>query len=153
MIKKKLKSILQKTYSIVLTADIWTSIATEAYLSITCHFLGKVWEMKSHSLRTMPLNERQAADNIAEWIVEVITQFEIPPEKIKAVSNDNGANVVATMKILSEKHGWHTVCCADHTLNLVVQSALKSHQTISKCVVAARCLVEHLKRVSWHLPN
>uniref|UniRef100_UPI003AAD97D9 E3 SUMO-protein ligase ZBED1-like n=1 Tax=Centroberyx gerrardi TaxID=166262 RepID=UPI003AAD97D9 len=145
-IKGKLKNTLKETDSITLTTDIWTSVATEAYLGVTCHFLGEDWEMESHSLTTMSLEERHTAANIAEWLEDVIAKFDIPPEKIKAVVHDNGANVVAAVKILAEKHGWASVRCAGHTLNLVVQSALKNHQAISKCVAAARCLVEHFKK-------
>nr|XP_054592898.1 E3 SUMO-protein ligase ZBED1-like [Nothobranchius furzeri] len=36
--------------------------------------------------------------------------------------------------------------CAGHTLNLVVQNTLKSQQAISRCVGAARTLVEHFKK-------
>lgn len=32
-------------------------------------------------------------------------KFDIPPQKEKAVVHDNGANVVAAVKILVEKHG------------------------------------------------
>ncbi|XP_032446924.1 zinc finger BED domain-containing protein 1-like [Xiphophorus hellerii] len=145
-IKDKLKNILKETDSIALTADIWTSVATEAYLGVTCHFLGEDWKMKSHTLTTMPLEERHTAANIAEWLEEVIAKFDVPPEKVRAVIHDNGANIVAAVKILAEKHKWASVRCAGHTLNLVVQNALKSNQSISKCVAAARCLVEHFKK-------
>uniref|UniRef100_A0A3Q3FQ82 Zinc finger BED domain-containing protein 1-like n=1 Tax=Kryptolebias marmoratus TaxID=37003 RepID=A0A3Q3FQ82_KRYMA len=145
-IKDKLKNILKETDSIALTADIWTSVATEAYLGVTCHFLGEDWKMKSHTLTTMPLEERHTAANIAEWLEEVIAKFDVPPEKVKAVIHDNGANIVAAVKILAEKHKWASVRCAGHTLNLVVQNALKSNQSISKCMAAARCLVEHFKK-------
>ncbi|XP_073710072.1 E3 SUMO-protein ligase ZBED1-like [Misgurnus anguillicaudatus] len=145
-IKGKLKKSLKETDSIALTTDIWTSVATEAYLGVTCHYLGEDWEMLSHCLTTMPLEERHTAANIAEWVEDVTSKFDIPPEKIKAVVHDNGANVVAAAKILQERHGWASVRCAGHTLNLVVQSSLKIHQAISKCVAAGRCLVEHFKK-------
>ncbi|KAM3869480.1 uncharacterized protein ACN63O_006885 [Diretmus argenteus] len=145
-VKGKLNKKLKTTDSMALTTDIWTSVATEAYLGVTCHFVGEDWEMESHSLTTMPLEERHTGPNIAEWIEEIIAKFDIPPEKIKAVVHDNGSNVVAAANLLSEKHGWASVRCAGHTLNLVVQSGLKCNQAISKCVAAARCLVEHFKR-------
>ncbi|KAL1277140.1 hypothetical protein QQF64_023813 [Cirrhinus molitorella] len=44
-IKGKLKKALQETDSIAFTTDIWTSVATEAYLGVTCHNLGEDWEM------------------------------------------------------------------------------------------------------------
>ena len=51
------KSDIKATQSkIALTTDVWTSVATEAYLGITCHKLET--NMKSICLTTMPLEER-----------------------------------------------------------------------------------------------
>lgn len=145
-IADKLKSVLMETDSVALTTDIWTSVATEAFLGVTCHYLGENWEIKSFSLTTMPLEDRHTATNIAKWLEEAATKFQIPFEKVKAVVHDNGANVVAAAKILKERHGWASVRCAGHTLNLVVQNSLKNNKTISSCVATARCLVEHFKK-------
>ncbi|XP_049902249.1 E3 SUMO-protein ligase ZBED1-like [Epinephelus moara] len=130
---------------IALTTDVWTSVATEAYLGITCHYIGDEWNMKSICLTTMPLEERHSASNIAEWLGEVVARFEIPPSKIIAIVHDNGANIVAAAKVLEEKHGWSSVRCAGHTLQLVINSSLK-HTNIEKAVGAARCLVEHFRK-------
>lgn len=97
---------LQETDSVVLTI--------EAYMGVMCHHLN-YWKMVSRCLTTMPLEERHIATNIAEWI-EVIAKFNIPQQKIKALAHDNGANVVAAVKILHEKYGWASVKCAGHTL-------------------------------------
>ena len=51
----KLKFTLKETVSIALTTDIWISVATESYQGVMCHFLVEVWEMKCHSLTTLPL--------------------------------------------------------------------------------------------------
>lgn len=67
-IKGKSKNTIKETDSIALTTDIWTSVATEAYLGVTCHFLGEDWEMESYSLIKIPLEERHTAANIAEWL-------------------------------------------------------------------------------------
>lgn len=108
-IKGKLKKALQETDSIAFTTDIWTSVATEAYLGVTCHYFGEDWEMLSHCLTVMPFEERHTAANITEWTEDVTAKFDIPPENIKAVVHDNGANVVAAAKILQEGHGWASV--------------------------------------------
>ncbi|KAM3862404.1 E3 SUMO-protein ligase ZBED1-like [Diretmus argenteus] len=67
---EKVKAELKKVKSkITLTTDAWTSIATEAYLGVTCHFINQDWELTSYSLTTMPLEERHTAENIAAWLV------------------------------------------------------------------------------------
>ena len=48
------------TECVALTTDIWTSVATEAFLRVTCHFCGEGSEMKSLPLTTMPLEERHS---------------------------------------------------------------------------------------------
>ncbi|CAM4573621.1 unnamed protein product [Leuciscus chuanchicus] len=123
------------------TAD----VATEAYLGVTCHYIIDDWEMQSICLTTLPLQDRHTASIIAEWLEQVVARFEIPPSKIIAIVHDNGANIVAAANILEEKHGWFSVRCTGHTLQLVINAALK-HPSIEKPVGAARCLVEYFKK-------
>uniref|UniRef100_G3PNR8 Uncharacterized protein n=1 Tax=Gasterosteus aculeatus TaxID=69293 RepID=G3PNR8_GASAC len=125
---------------LALTTDVWKSVATEAYLGVTCHYITDDWNMQSICLTTMPLQDRHTASNIAEWLEQVVARFEIPPRKIIAIVHDNGANIVAAANILEEKHG-----CTGHTLQLVINAALK-YPGIEKAVGAARRLVEHFKK-------
>ncbi|KAF1377125.1 hypothetical protein PFLUV_G00197320 [Perca fluviatilis] len=143
---KEVKTAINPNNSkLALTTDIWTSVATEAYLGVTCHYITDDWDMQSICLTTMPLQDRHTASNIAEWLEQVVARFEIPPSKIIAIVRDNGANIVAAANILEEKHGWSSVRCTGHTLQLVINAALK-HPSIDKAVGAARCLVEHFKK-------
>lgn len=107
--------------------------------------LAGTWDMQSFCLTTMPLQDRHTASNIAKWLEQVVARFEIPPSKIIAIVHDNGANIVAAANILEEKHGWSSVRWTGHTLQLVINTALK-HTSIEKAVGAARCLVEHFKK-------
>lgn len=142
----KVKDALKATENkIALTTDAWTSVATEAYLGITCHFISDGWELTSFCLTTMPLEERHTGPNIAAWVEQAVERFEIPTSKIVAVVHDNGSNVVLAANILQEKNGWVSVRCAGHTLQLVINHALKNPQ-ISKALGASRSLVEHFKR-------
>uniref|UniRef100_G3NAN5 HAT C-terminal dimerisation domain-containing protein n=1 Tax=Gasterosteus aculeatus TaxID=69293 RepID=G3NAN5_GASAC len=142
----KVKDALKATENkIALTTDAWTSVATEAYLGITCHFISDGWELTSFCLTTMPLEERHTGPNIAAWVEQAVERFEIPTSKIVAVVHDNGSNVVLAANILQEKNGRVSVCCAGHTLQLVINHALKNPQ-ISKALGASRSLVEHFKR-------
>lgn len=128
-----------------LTADAWTSLATEAYLGITCHYLSDDWVFKNYCLTTMPLEERHTGVNIAGWIEEALEKVELPPSKIVGIVHDNARNIMLAANILSERHGWLSVRCAGHTIQLVVNHALKQTQ-ISNALGAARALVEHFKK-------
>ena len=45
-IKEKLLASLRMASSVTLTTDIWTSRATQAYLTLTSHFLTADWKME-----------------------------------------------------------------------------------------------------------
>lgn len=143
-LKASLKDVKSK---IALTTDAWTSIATEAYLGVTCHFINEDWELTSYNLTTMPLEDRHTAENIATWVEKAAEKFEISMDNVTVVVHDNAANVVAALRILEEKHGISSVRCAGRTLQLVVNHALRDPQ-ISKTLRAAKCLVEHFKSVA-----
>ncbi|KAB5554100.1 hypothetical protein PHYPO_G00046290 [Pangasianodon hypophthalmus] len=138
-VKDTLKSANGK---IALTADAW---ATEAYLGITCHYLSDDWVFKKYCLTTMPLEERHTGANIAGWIEEPLEKVGLPPSKIVGIVHDNARNIVLAANILHDRHGWLSVRCAGHTLQLVVNHALKQTQ-ISNALGAARALVEHFKK-------
>ncbi|XP_069389205.1 E3 SUMO-protein ligase ZBED1-like [Paralichthys olivaceus] len=101
--------------------------------------------MKTLNLATLPLEERHTAANIMIWMEEVIEKFDILPSKIKVIVHDNGSNIVAAAQLLEDKHGWSSVRCAGHILQLIVNSALKE-PSINKATGAARSLVEHFRR-------
>ncbi|CAK6970688.1 hypothetical protein KUCAC02_019391 [Scomber scombrus] len=93
----------------------------------------------------MPLEERHTAANIMTWMEE--HGWNILPAKIKAVVHDNRANMVAAMRMLEEKHGWTSVRCTWHTLQLIVNAALKEH-SISRAVVDMTTQLHHVFH-SW----
>ncbi|KAJ4949074.1 hypothetical protein JOQ06_020592 [Pogonophryne albipinna] len=139
-----LKGNLKKRSSkITLTTDAWTSIATEAYLGVTCHYINENWEMVSFVLCTKPLEDRHTGDNIALWIEEVAEKFDFSlHDDVQAIVHDNAANVVKALRILEEKHGVASLRCAGHTTQLIVNHALKELR-INKALGAARSLVTY----------
>ena len=127
-LKKDLK---KRSSKITLTTDAWTSIATEAYLGVTCHNINDNWEMVSFVLCTEPLEDRHTAENIARWIEEVAEKFDFSLlDDVLAIVHDNAANVVKALRILE---------CAGHTTQLIVNHALKEPR-INKALGAARSL-------------
>ncbi|KAL0165791.1 hypothetical protein M9458_037635, partial [Cirrhinus mrigala] len=138
-----LDDIKKRSSKITLTTDAWTSIATEAYLGVTCHYINDNWEMVSFVLCTKPLEDRHTAENIALWIEEVAENFSFSLRNdVKAVVHDNAANVVKALWILEERHGVASLRCAGHTTQLIVNHALKDPQ-ISRALGAARELVSY----------
>lgn len=94
----------------------------------------------------MPLEERHTAENIASWIKKVAEKLDFSlRDSVLAIVHDNAANVVAALRILEERHGVASHRCAGHTLQLVVNHALKSDAMINRTLGAARCFVQHFK--------
>ena len=65
------------TSKISLSTDAWTSLVTEAYLGVTCHFIDDNWELVSFNLITLPVEERHTAENIALWLENVAEKFRL----------------------------------------------------------------------------
>lgn len=64
--RQKLKAILEsKASNVSLTTDIWTSIATEAYVTVSGHFISPDWDMYSVVLTTCAFPERHTGIEIS----------------------------------------------------------------------------------------
>ncbi|KAL3971429.1 mitogen-activated protein kinase binding protein 1 [Sarotherodon galilaeus] len=143
---EKLRNELKKvTSKISLTTDAWTSLVTESYLGVTCHFINDNWDLLSFNLATLPVEERHTAENLASWLEKVAEKFHISLHNVLAIVHDNASNIVAALHILKEKFGVVSYQCAGHTLQLVVNHALKDPK-IDKALSAARGLVKHIRK-------
>ena len=56
-IKEKLLATLATGQYIAVTTDIWTSRATQAYITVTVHFVTDLWKMESKVLQAQELPE------------------------------------------------------------------------------------------------
>ena len=74
-IKQRIRELLQEQAEFTaITADLWTSVATESYLTVTYHFLSEQWKMKSVISGTLPLSESHTTTNIVAWIKELVDE-------------------------------------------------------------------------------
>ena len=65
--KEVLKQCLKnEAQFIALTTDIWTSLATENYFSVTAHYTDSNWELQAFVLETLSFPERHTGVNIAD---------------------------------------------------------------------------------------
>jgi len=79
----KVQLTLQGANYILVTSDMWTSLANDAYISLTTHYISKEWKMESVCWGTIPVSERHTGDNIALWIEEILEKFSISTEKVE----------------------------------------------------------------------
>ena len=152
LIERKCTSVKQRIWDLLheqaeftaVTADLWTSVATESYLTVTYHYLNEQWKIKSVISGTLPLSESHTATNISAWIKELVAESGLKSDKVVAFVHDNCKNIENAGNTLEEEHGWLSLGCAGHTLQLYVNSSLEI-PVLSRVIAAERRLTTH----SW----
>ena len=139
--KQKLKKHLAAADAVSVTTDIWTSLATEAYITLTAHFVSHSFTLEACVLATKEFPEHHTGLNIVEKITEIVKEFEIP-HKVYSVVYDQAANMELGSRLLHEESGWLRLHCTAHCLQLCLQAGLQI-QTIKSFLVAAKKLVAH----------
>ena len=146
LLRKKHVSLKQEllievaSHNLALTTDIWTSRATEAYITITAHYIDDDWNLVSKVLCTEGMPERHTGVNIAERIRAAMRSWQVKDEAISGIVHDNAANMMTAMDELDLNH----MSCFAHTLQLAVNKGL-DNALISRVSAVARKLVGHFK--------
>ncbi|XP_064468924.1 zinc finger BED domain-containing protein 4-like [Ornithodoros turicata] len=128
-------------YSI--TTDGWTSRSGDSYLSLTCHILDGNFAIHNYTLacRCMPLGH--SADNIRNFLKDVIAQWDLPESVPVFMLTDNARNFVAA---IPQCGSWTSIPCFAHTLQLSIEDAKKQTAGFNDMCGKARSLVGHYKR-------
>ena len=85
--------------------------------------------------------DSHTAENIVEEIRDALSEWNLSITRIVAATTDNGANITAGISLL----GVTQLSCFSHTLQLVVEQALKLPD-ISKLTARCKRLVAHFNR-------
>ena len=143
-VKEKLLTKLDKdAISVSLTTDIWSSAATEAYITCSAHYITLEWQLLSCVLETPGMPERHTGQNIADRLAEIADKWNIN-EKVSVVVHDQAANMECALDILKNDRGWQSMKCTAHCLQLCLKAGL-SINIIDRLTGAARKLVGHFK--------
>ena len=118
----KISKELEGIDDIALTTDIWTSRQTQGFITVTAHFVSNDFTIRSVVLETARITKCHTAENIAEELTSICEKWKIL-DKIFCVVTDNAANMTSAIKKHMKLR--HLPCFA-HTLNLVVQEAMKN---------------------------
>ena len=73
--KEELRETLKGQTYVALTMNIWTSHATQAYLTITVHFITAEWKMASAVLQTQEMPEWHTDMHISERLKEAASEW------------------------------------------------------------------------------
>lgn len=103
-----------------ITTDCWTSRNNAGYIAITFHFIDDNFQLKSVLLSCLEFSDNHTSQNLCQKIKYTIQEWNLE-NKIIFVVSDNANNIQLVLSLLQLKH----FGCFAHTLNLVVQAALR----------------------------
>lgn len=119
-VKNKIQVELNDAKYISVTTDIWTSINTDSFVTITVHFFPKLEiNLKTLVLCTKKLTESHTAVYLSQILTTELNKFDIL-HKVVAIVTDGGRNINAAVRLMNIQH----IPCTAHKLNLVVRNVL-----------------------------
>lgn len=113
--KENVKRELEAVREVAVTADGWTSIAQDHYLTVTVHYIAE-GVMRQKTLHTRAVYVSQTGEAIAEEIGDILEEFGVRA-KVVAITVDNAANMDVAMKRMQVRK----IACFAHVLNLAAQ--------------------------------
>ena len=134
----RVKARLNDAEAVTITTDGWTSLCTESYIAVTCHFITSDFKMDSYLLQCNKFTERHTAQNLSGDLLAALREWGLC-DKVQAIVTDSAANISAAVRLTGYTH----LFCFAHILNLVVQNGIKVLQPIQTKVKA---IVEYFHR-------
>ena len=64
------------------TTDLWTSAASEPYMTLTVHFIDKTWNLRSFCLETVPLFTDHTGQNIADAVSDIFDNWGLSTKNV-----------------------------------------------------------------------
>ncbi|XP_075899958.1 zinc finger BED domain-containing protein 4-like [Nelusetta ayraudi] len=146
---------------VALTADVWSALQGQRYLTAYCSFITEDWRQRSAVLQThrLPSDSRATPDDITLRLLDTVQAWGLAGKVTVCVHNDNGRDVPSCDHV---PLGY--VQCFASTLQLAVHDGLSGGDLL-RIVVAAGRLAKHfnsnpaarealeLKQLQMCLPN
>ena len=118
----------------------WTGCHSRSYMAVTAHTINDDWKMKSFCLATHKIVDAHTADNIADELSAIITEWQLDT-KVLGITTDNARNVKNAVDSLNFIH----FGCIGHTLQLSVGRRLQLG-FVSRVLGCVCKLVEHFHK-------
>ncbi|KAI3833382.1 hypothetical protein MKW92_051298 [Papaver armeniacum] len=147
-IRKRLKCLPGR---ISLTSDMWTSVTTTGYISLTVHYIDEDWKLQKKLLNFSPLPPPHSGEALSAKLFSMLEDWGIE-EKVCNITLDNAASNIRCIKVMKSRlvakkivfgkgKYFHVRCCA-HILALIVKDGLTK---IDPAVIKVRKLVKYIK--------
>lgn len=118
--RSKVFELVSKAKHVAITSDIWTSMNTESYLTVTVHFFDTKLQLRTFVLNTKKLTAKHTAQYLSEVLKSIFDDWNILT-KVCAIVTDSGANIKAAVRLLKIGH----IPCTAHKLNNIVKNSLQ----------------------------
>lgn len=117
--KENVRKELQDVRDVAATADGWTSIAQDHYLTVLVHYV-REGSMKEKVLHTRVVYTSHTGDIVAEERGDILDEFNLK-DRVVAVKVDNAANMDVAVKKMSIKNNVllcsHSQYCCSEALH------------------------------------
>lgn len=134
------KTQIDSIEALSLTTDIWSDMMnTRSFLGLTCHFIQNQ-QLRSITLGIQELDNNHTAEYIVNILDAMFKEWNIKPEKVKAVITDNGANILRAVHDLFGKK--KQLSCFAHTMDLVAKRPFEK-----KGIPEVIQLVQNVKKI------
>ncbi|XP_030196906.1 zinc finger BED domain-containing protein 1-like isoform X1 [Gadus morhua] len=143
--KENVKRELEAVRDVAVTADGWTSVAQDHYLTVSVHYIIE-GAMKEKILHTQAVYVSQTGVAIAEEIGDILEEFGVK-EKVVAITVDNAANMDVAVRRMSVRK----IGCFAHTLNIAAQK-IYTIPSVARWAGRVRALLVWLKRCTLSKP-
>lgn len=110
--KKAVNDVLSEIVYVCTTADIWSG-KTRSFLGVTVHWIDNNLNRRSAALACRRFRNSHTADNIAELLSQIHTEYNIDHTRICATVTDNGSNFVKAFKEYGVKEHSIDICETD----------------------------------------
>ena len=86
-VKARVTHSLSNTNCCSLTTDMWTGCHSCSYMAVTAHTISDDWKMKRFCLATQEIVDSHTADNIADELSTIITEWQLDT-KVLGITTD-----------------------------------------------------------------
>ncbi|PIK50913.1 putative zinc finger BED domain-containing protein 4-like [Apostichopus japonicus] len=139
-VKTRMKEEITRVKHIAFTTDIWSStVGSNSLVSLTGHWIGLNFERKHGVLNAASFVGRHTADAIKRSIEGMLATWKIGKDQVVTILRDNAANVIAGLTQTGIDHQ----SCLIHTLQLVINDAIKVQRSVNDMLTVARGIAGH----------
>ena len=86
-------------------------------IGITIHYVTNKFDLRNHLLAMKEFSDAHTAENLAEILQRLLSEWKLSKDAVSAVTTDNGSNIVLAVDLA----GWVRLSCFSHTLQLFME--------------------------------